>query len=97
MDPEERKVLDELANLARENNKILHKMLRADRWRQFYFFLRWGIVIAITVGAFYYFQPVIDSTLTNYSAFRKSFQSVTGVEAPLPDIDSLVNKFKIGN
>ena len=59
MDPEERKLL-------LENNRILHKLLSAQRWAMFWSVLRWAIIIGLALGSYYYIQPYLDQLLQVY-------------------------------
>lgn len=53
-------------NILLENNEMLRKLLRAQRWSTFFSALRWIIIIGATVGAYYYLQPYLDQLLDLY-------------------------------
>ncbi len=61
MNPDEKKLLEETAELSRENNKILHQLRRSLVWGRIMHTLYWVIIIGASVGAFYFIQPYIDS------------------------------------
>lgn len=61
MDPESKKLLEEVHELAKENNKMLHKMRRAQRYAALMRVAYWFVIIGLGVGAFYFIQPYIDA------------------------------------
>ncbi len=66
MSPDERKLLDEAVELSRANNQILRKLESARRWVSFLSWLKWIIIIAVTVGSYYYLQPYLDTVAKLY-------------------------------
>jgi hypothetical protein len=81
------KILD-ILDLAKENNKLLRSLRRAQRWAMFMRLVYWVLIIGITLGAYYYIQPYFDQIIGTYS----NFQDI-GVNFPSrEDIDSLINK-----
>ena len=68
-DSEERKILV-------ENNKILHKLLRAQRWATAWSVVRWIVIFAITIGSYYYLQPYLDQMLKVYQQIQPQFQNL---------------------
>ena len=60
MDPESKQLLQNTFYLAEENNKMLQKIIRAQKFASFMRTLYWLIIIGIGVGAFYFLQPYID-------------------------------------
>ena len=60
MSPEEKQLLQDIFNLAEENNNILRKMRRVQKIASVMRVVYWLIIIGITVGAFYFLQPYID-------------------------------------
>lgn len=61
MDPYEKKLLEENLELSKENNKILKKLYGAMRVSRAFKVLYWVVIIGSMLGAYYYFQPLIDS------------------------------------
>jgi hypothetical protein len=59
--PEEKSLLERTYRLAEENNKMLRKMRRAERWRSLFQGLYWLFIVGLTVGAIYYVQPYITA------------------------------------
>jgi hypothetical protein len=70
--------LDELLELTRENNKILHKMHRGQVWASVFRFIYWAAIIGTTIGAWYYFQPTIDRYMSTYQDLMGRVDSITG-------------------
>lgn len=66
LDSEERKIL-------LENNKLLHKLVRAGRWATFFSILRWLVVLGVAAGTYYYLQPYLDQLLRVYGGFLSQF------------------------
>lgn len=61
MDPEDKKLLEKVYQLAEENNEMLHKV-RSVQKRTFLFqIIRWTLIIGISIGAFYFLQPYVDN------------------------------------
>jgi hypothetical protein len=61
MDPEDKKLLEKVYELAEENNEMLRKV-RAVQKRAFFFqIVRWVFIIGIAIGAFYFLQPYVDN------------------------------------
>ncbi|MFA6295022.1 MAG: hypothetical protein WC666_01200 [Candidatus Paceibacterota bacterium] len=63
MTPEEKSLLERTYKMVEENNDILRKMRRANRFgiamRIFY----WVVIIGASIGAFYFLQPYINSMM----------------------------------
>lgn len=76
MDADESKKLDRVLALSEENNRIIKSVLRNLRWSRMFTVLYWLVLIAISVGAFYYFQPYLDKLLTTYGSIENSVKNV---------------------
>ncbi len=72
MNPEEKKLLQEVVDLSHENNKMLHKMQRAAIWATAFRIFYWLLIIGASVGAFYFFQPYIDDMKALYSGLKET-------------------------
>jgi hypothetical protein len=60
MDPELKNKLDNIQSLAEDNNKMLKKIRRGQRWTSFLQAIYWLIIISLGIGAFYFLEPYID-------------------------------------
>ncbi len=58
--------LDELTEIVKENQRMTASLYRRARLAGFAIAIKWIVIVGVTVGAFYYVQPVIDRTLTIY-------------------------------
>ena len=82
MEEQDRKKLDEVIALSRENNAALHKLVsyhrRATAWRVIY----WTIIIGSAIAAYFSIQPYLTSLFDLYSGkdigkILDSFSSAT--------------------
>lgn len=80
MDTDSQK-MEELLELTRENNKILHGMRRTQRWSSFFTFAYWMIILGSIFGVYYYFQPTIKKytqTLQTSVGILQKFEEQAG-------------------
>ena len=80
MDEEAKKLLQENIELNKENNKLLNKLVWYQKWSRWLNLIKWTIVIATTLGALYYLQPLLDGALNYYKTIWDSV-SETSVNA----------------
>ncbi len=66
MDPETKQLLKENLEIAKENNKMLSKMVRNQKWTNIYRVVYWGIIIFSTVGVYYFVQPFLGNLFNAY-------------------------------
>lgn len=76
MDPDERKMLQEAVELSRENNKIVRKMWRLAQWGRAIKAVYWIILIGITIGAFYFLQPYVETLQGVYGTIGDAQEQV---------------------
>jgi hypothetical protein len=79
MDQEEKELLQTTYDLAKENNKMLHRIRRSQKVADLMRFLYWLVILSIGVGAFYFIQPYIEQiqqfigdagvTINNFKGF----------------------------
>ncbi len=84
MDREAKQLLQATLALAEENNKLLHKIRGVQKRETLWQVLKIVVVIAITLGAFYYIDPYLNKLVDMYN-------SVSGVQekinsSPLQDL-----------
>lgn len=77
MNPEEKKLLEHIAKLSEKNNKLLKKMRTSMRIGAIIKIAYWTIIISTAIGAFYYFQPIIDDYTSLYGNIRSNFGSLS--------------------
>ncbi len=78
MDTEDKRRLVRALELSEENNKILKKMLRTMRWARLVRIVYWLVIIGVSVGALYFFQPYIDQLREVYGGIKGTVDSVNG-------------------
>ena len=84
MTPEEKVLLQRLAETVEENNDILKGMRRSMRIGRIFSFIYWAVIIGSAVGAYYLIQPYIDQLLSVYS----------GASNDLNNAKELLNSFR---
>jgi hypothetical protein len=67
MNPEDRALLEHSIKLSEDNNKILQKMMRAQRRATVYGFVKLLIIIVPLVLGYVFLQPYIGEAQKNYS------------------------------
>jgi hypothetical protein len=66
MDPETKQLLKDNIDLAQENNILLKKMVRNQKWTNIYRVVYWSIIIFTSVGAYYFIQPLLGNMFNVY-------------------------------
>ncbi|HEY4484027.1 MAG TPA: hypothetical protein VI752_02540 [Candidatus Paceibacterota bacterium] len=59
--------VDESLNIARENRKILKKLLSYRRWEAVFAVTKFLIFAIVAFGLYYYLQPYLDQVLKVYA------------------------------
>jgi hypothetical protein len=83
MDPETKQLLRENLDIAKENNVMLKRIARSQKWAHISRFLYWGIIIFSSIGAYYFVKPFLGNLLNvygvsggnNFSDFSKTFDN----------------------
>ena len=84
MNPNEEDLLKRTYELSQENNHILKGIRSSNRWGTFFRIFYWIIIIGISVGAFYFVQPYIDTVLNAYKNIRGDLNNVKSVVNSIP-------------
>ncbi len=66
MDEELKKLLEENVRLSRENNQLLLKINKINKWSFISKIIYWFILLGVAAGAFYFIQPLIDGVSSIY-------------------------------
>jgi predicted MFS family arabinose efflux permease len=83
------RLLQQVADLTEQNNKLLRKLVRAQHWATFWSIMRWLIIIGATFGTYYYIQPYLETLLKNYNDLQATLK-ITGQNLPsLPTMPNL--------
>ncbi len=95
MDQDSRKI-DELLELTRDNNKILHGMRRVQRWNSFFTFVYWAVILGSIFGTYYYLQPRIEKYInlfqTSAGTLQKLQKGVSSIPTDAQAIKNLIGK-----
>jgi hypothetical protein len=66
MDEQQRKMLEEVVALSRENNEMVHKLVKAQRTAMLWKLSYWGIIIVASLIAYFALQPYLTSMMKIY-------------------------------
>ena len=82
MDSDIRDAVQKTLELVEENNKILRKMRRSIFWGRVFHTLYWIIIIGVSIGAYYYVQPYLESMLKIFGGTQGTLDELQ----KLPDL-----------
>jgi hypothetical protein len=68
----ERALLEEAVELGHENQKLIRKLVRAQRWGHFLTIVKLILIVTLAGGLYYYLQPFIDNLLEAYQSVAES-------------------------
>lgn len=78
--------LIEIKSLAIENQRMIKGIYKRIRFSAIFSTLKWIIIIGVTLGAFYYVQPVFEAVM-------KTYESVGGLGSG-PGGEGILDLFK---
>ena len=64
---ENKALLEEILKTTKENQEKINKVLSFQKWSQITRVFYWLILIGVSVGAFYFTKPYLNSLLSVYS------------------------------
>jgi len=70
------KLVKKAVELSEENNKLLHKIIRAKRWERIFKLVYWIIIIGLMLGAYYYIQPYVYNLLDSYQGIMDNIRNI---------------------
>lgn len=91
MEPSLEKKLDELLELTTENNRMLHRMRRLQRWSSVMRALYWLVIIGLAFGSFYFVKPYFEQLTKVYTQGAASFNTI---QTEFSNIQTLFGKGK---
>ena len=77
MNEEIESLIRETRDLVEENNKILRGIRRSNRWGVFIKSVYWIVIIIVTIGAFAYIQPYLNSMMKLYNQLEDTNNKIT--------------------
>lgn len=90
----ERKV-DRLIEIEEENSEAIKKMQKYQKIQNIFRIIYWLVLIGIALGAFYYFQPFVNSVFSDYESIKNSITSFNSKNPADPTmINNVLNIFK---
>ena len=79
MTPEEKSLLERTYKMAEENNRILLSIRRSARWSSAMRYVYWFVIIALSVGAYYFIQPYVNFLVSEFSGTADNTSSSQGL------------------
>lgn len=76
MDHDMEQKINQLMHLTEENNRLLRKVRRVQKWGQITSTIRYIVVIGIAVGAFYFLKPYYDAVIELYDKGNAQINSI---------------------
>lgn len=87
--------IDEILDLARENNRILRTMHRRMLWSQIFTFIYWLIILGIAGWSYYFFQPYLTKYFHSYETAMQMLDKMDQSGKSLPsNLQGLFDKVK---
>lgn len=83
MDPETKQLLRESIDISKENNVMLKKMVRSQKWTNIYRVVYWSIIILSSFGAYYFIQPYLGSLINLYSGGVSGLENISDISKNL--------------
>lgn len=94
MDQELRNLLEKTLQVSEENNELLRKLYRSQKWSQFMSVMYWVLIIGVTFGVYYYLQPYIETVLGTYTNLISGIDTINQKSQSLPDVNAISNFLK---
>lgn len=79
MNPKEKELLEKTYELEKENNHMLRGIRNSNRWSLFFRLFYWFIIIGLSVGAFYFIQPYLESLMNTYSSVQDGLGNINSL------------------
>jgi len=83
VDDEIKQLLDKNVKLSEENNQLLLKLYKIQRWAQITRVIYWFLIIGITGGAFYFIKPYLGNMLNLYTGGVSGIGNVSSIKETL--------------
>jgi hypothetical protein len=89
MDPEMKELLKKNLALSKENNELLLKMRKVQRWNQIGKNIYWAFVIFFALGAYYYIRPYIGKVDAMYQQLMTNLGDFKNLGTTFTNFDRL--------
>lgn len=76
MDQDIKKLLEDNLTLNKENNELLLKLYKVQRFAQITRIIYWVVIVGVAVGAFYFIQPFFNTLLGVYGVDSSSLNGL---------------------
>jgi hypothetical protein len=76
MDQDIKKLLEDNLTLNKENNELLLKLYKVQRFAQITRIIYWVVIVGVAVGAFYFIQPFLNTLLGVYGVDSSSLNGL---------------------
>ncbi len=97
MPPETARKLEEIYQLTKENNHMLHKMRRAAFWHGVWRSIWFLVIIGAPIAIYYYLlQPYVEQMLLMYGQIQSDAQEVQNFSIS-DQFQEFLKKYGIGN
>ena len=88
-----KKEIEELKEVTKDNNRLLRGIHARARITMIFNIIKWAIIIGVSVGAFYYIQPFLETLMKTYSSIS-SLSGVGGSMSEQKGLLELLGNFK---
>jgi hypothetical protein len=86
MTPEEKSLLERTYKMAEENNDILRSIRRTNRLSLAFRVLYWVVILGLSLGAYYFIQPYLQSMLGLYDQVQGNVNTVQSLTSKFGDL-----------
>ncbi len=76
MNPEDKVLLREVLEISKDNQNMLEKLQRSNRWAVFFKIVYWTFIIIAAGGAYYAIKPYTDKLGDKYTGFKTELEGV---------------------
>lgn len=102
MTPEEKQLLEDTLRLSKENNKILRTMRRSQFWANIISYIKWIILVIITIWSWVILQPYFDKMTQMYAQVQETTKTVGDLKVKAEGafdgsgLQNILDTFRIG-
>ncbi len=86
-------LLEKNLEVSEENNDLLRGIVRHSRWSLVFTIIKWLIVIGVTLGAYYYFEPLWNKTMDLYRSMIEPTPTTSNTQTD--QVKNSLNLFRL--